>query len=305
MQLNDTTKTRHQTDPASLTQRPHVVGGGTDLYVQKHDELTNASIRFVFDHPEFNGIVKEGNKCIIGPSATVTDLKESSIINDIFPEFQRYAKLISSTPIRNMATIAGNFINASPIGDLTIFFLALDAQISLLQTSSLASSPNGESQRQERGLRTISLRKLYKSYKQLDKKPEEHIEQVWFEIPGKGSYFNFEKVSKRTHLDIASVNSAISIIMSNDTIQKAGISAGGVGPIPMYLQKSSEFMIGKKITEDLVDKVVEIAKNEISPISDARGRKEYKSLLLGQLIKAHLAPLNLPEGETSDTAFKD
>ena len=28
-----------------------------------------------------------------------------------------------------MATIAGNFINASPIGDFTIFFLALDAQL--------------------------------------------------------------------------------------------------------------------------------------------------------------------------------
>ena len=99
--------------------------------------MTHADIRFVFDHPELNGIHKEGNKCIIGPSATVTDLKESpDIINEAFPEFHRYAKLVSSTPIRNMATIAGNFINASPIGDFTIFFLALDAQIDLLQTSS-------------------------------------------------------------------------------------------------------------------------------------------------------------------------
>ena len=59
------------------------------------------------------------------------------------------------------------------------------------------------------GIRTLPLRKLYKGYKQLDKKPEEHIEQIWFELPGKNSLFNFEKVSKRTHLDIASVNSAI------------------------------------------------------------------------------------------------
>ncbi len=178
-----------------------------------------------------------------------------------FRNFIAYAKLVSSTPIRNMATIAGNFINASPIGDFTIFFLALDAQITLLQTSSLASSPNGESQRLEGGLRSIPLRKLYKGYKQLDKKPEEYIEQIWFEIPGKGSYFNFEKVSKRTHLDIASVNSAMRLTINNDIIQSAGISAGGIGPIPTYLQKTSEFMIGKKIAEELVDKVIEIAKN--------------------------------------------
>ena len=260
-----------------------LVGGGTDLYVQKHDELTHASIKFVFDSPGMNGITKEGNKCIMGPSATVTDLKESEIISEAFPEFHRYAKLVSSTPIRNMATIAGNFINASPIGDFTIFFLALDAQLILRDDSKMQSNGGG--------IRTVSLRKLYKGYKQLDKKQEEHIEQIWFEMPGKNTLFNFEKVSKRTHLDIASVNSAISITMNKDVIQSAGISAGGVGPIPMYLQKASGILTGKKITGGLIQEVIETVQTEISPISDARGSKEYKTLLLGQLIKAHFIKL--------------
>ena len=111
--------------------RTHFVGGGTDLYVQQPDEMTDTPIRFLFDNPGLNGIMQEGNKCIIGASATVSDLQASKIINTAFPLFHRYAKLISSTPIRNMATIAGNFINASPIGDFTIFFLALNAQIDL------------------------------------------------------------------------------------------------------------------------------------------------------------------------------
>ena len=260
-----------------------LVSGGTDLYVQKHDEMTHASIRFVFDRPEMNGIKKEANKCIIGPSATVSDLKESLVINEAFPEFHRYAKLVSSTPIRNMATIAGNFINASPIGDFTIFFLALDAQL-VLKDDSKAQS-NGE------GIRTLPLRKLYKGYKQLDKKPEEYIEQIWFEPPGKNTLFNFEKVSKRTNLDIASVNSAIAITMKDHTVHSAGISAGGVGPVPVYLQKTSEFLKGKAISEGLVHAAIEIAQTEISPISDARGSKEYKRLLLGQLIKAHFITL--------------
>lgn len=270
--------TAHLTDLASLHERPHVVGGGTDLYVQKHDEMAHAPIRFVFDRPELNGILKEGNKCIMGPSVTVTDLKESPVINECFPAFQHYAKLVSSTPIRNMATIAGNFINASPIGDFTIFFLALDAHIVLKDLLSKDS-------------RTLPLRKLYKGYKQLDKKPGEHIEQIWFELPNKNSLFNFEKVSKRTHLDIASVNSAIHITMDRNTISKAGISAGGVGPVPLYLQKASDYLAGKRISEQLVHEVIEMAQSEISPISDARGTKEYKRLLLAQLIKAHFITL--------------
>ena len=265
---------------------PTPLGGGTDLYVQKHDEMKESAIDFLFDTPELNGIAKEGNKCVVGPSATVSDLKNSPIINDAFPEFHRFVKLVSSTPIRNMATIAGNFVNASPIGDFTIFFLALDAQLGLLQTSSKGG-----------GLRTVPLRRFYKGYKQLDKTPDEIISKIWFELPGKNIYFNFEKVSKRTHLDIASVNSAICLSLNKNKIDAAGISAGGVGPIPMYLEKTSEFLKGKIVSENLIHEAIEIAQSEISPISDARGSKEYKRLLLGQLIKAHFIEL-FPEMET-------
>jgi xanthine dehydrogenase small subunit len=180
-----------------------------------------------------------------------------------------------------MATIAGNFINASPIGDFTIFFLALDARLVL---------SDGKTKRE------LPLRKLYKGYKTLDKNPDEHIEQIWFELPDATTYFHFEKVSKRTHLDIASVNSAIQLKRNGDIIEKACISAGGVGPVPMFLQKTSDFLTSKKISEELIKDAIAIMKTEISPISDARGTKEYKSLLLGQLIKAHLIPLT-PKGE--------
>jgi xanthine dehydrogenase small subunit len=45
------------------------------------------------------------------------------------------------------------------------------------------------------------------------------------------------------------------------------------------------------ITEELVNDAIEKAYEEISPISDVRGSKEYKRLLLGQLIKAHFIAL--------------
>jgi xanthine dehydrogenase small subunit len=257
-----------------------IVGGGTDLYVQKHDEMSHAEIRFFFDDPQLKGIKKEGNKCILGPSTTVTDLKESQVIKEHFPAFDRYAKLVSSTPIRNMATIAGNFINASPIGDFTIFFLALDAEVVLKKPS-----------QNENGPRAVPLRKFFKGYKHLDKTPGEYIEEIHFELPARNTLFHFEKVSKRTHLDIASVNSAVCLRMKGDIIETAGLSAGGVAPIPLFLEKTCGHLKGKTVSEDLVQEVIEIAQTEISPISDARGTIEYKSLLLGQLIKAHFLQL--------------
>jgi xanthine dehydrogenase small subunit len=262
-------------------------GGGTDLYVQKPEELKEADVHFLYNKDVLKGIRKNGNKCFIGPSATVTDLQESDIIQQYFPAFNKYAKLISSTPIRNMATIAGNFINASPIGDFTIFFLALNATLVLSDGNDM---------------REIPLRELYKGYKTLNKRPEEFIEQIWFRLPDANTLFNFEKVSKRTHLDIASVNTAMSISVTKGIIQDASISAGGVGPIPKYLQRTSTYLLGRAVTEELIVEATEIAPSEISPISDARGTAEYKRLLLSQLIKAHFITL-FPELEVERLLF--
>jgi xanthine dehydrogenase small subunit len=253
-----------------------IVGGGTDLYVKKHEEIKDSANRFFFDHRELNGIAREGDRIIVGAAATVTDLKNSPLIQQIFPSFRDYAWLVSSTPIRNMATIAGNFVNASPIGDFTILFLALRAQLTLT---------DGKNQRQ------ISLRKFYKGYKQLDKKADEYIEQISFDVPGETAMFNFEKLSKRTNLDIATVNTAINISVTGDKIADASISAGGVGPVPLYLDRTSEVLKGKILSEGLVRETVETAQTEISPISDARGSSAYKRLLLSQLIKAHFIKL--------------
>ncbi len=263
-------------DLAPSNDEATFVGGGTDLYVQRHDEMVHAEIDFLYGKIELNGIKKEGNKCIIGPSVTVTDLLECDIFTEYFPGLARHVKLVSSTPIRNMATIAGNFVNASPIGDFTIFFLALGANIVLSDGNSS---------------RTLALRNFYLGYKKLDKKPEEFIKLIEFELPANNHLFNFEKVSKRTHLDIASVNTAIMIKTDGDRIVESGISAGGVGPIPMYFAKASSFLIGKHVSEKLIADVIEIAQSEIEPISDARGQAAYKRFLVGQLIKAHFISL--------------
>ncbi len=250
-----------------------IVGGGTDLFVQKAEEMPQHTINHLFDEMYLNKIYEKDGKCYIGAACTAEDLRSSSIMNNIFLKMYEYAKLVSSTPIRNMGTIAGNFVNASPIGDLTIFFLALDATIIL---------NNGITKR------AIQLKDFYQGYKQLEKQKEEHIEQVYFEIPSKNNtYFNFEKVCKRTHLDIASVNSACLLEIKNGIIIKAHLSAGGIGPIPTYLIESSAFLLGKEVSPDLVRELNQVVQTEISPISDARGTKEYKRLLLRQLVYAH------------------
>jgi xanthine dehydrogenase small subunit len=260
------------------------LGGGTDLYVQQPEKMAGTSPEFLMANPQLQGIHEADGICIIGGATTVTQLLESPTIRRAFPHFGHYAKLISSTPIRNIATVAGNFVNASPIGDLSIFFLALDTELTLTDGTSR---------------RTLPLQRFFKGYKLLDKTPNEYIESIRFPLPKPGSLFHFEKVSKRTCLDIASVNTAVQLTLKNDTITEARLSAGGVGPIPALLENASRQLVGKIPNPDTVGKVIATAQSEITPISDVRGTADYKRLLLGQLIKAHFITLfhHLPEAE--------
>ena len=251
------------------------LGGGTDLYVQKHDSMHHSEIRSVFNDEELKGIRIEGDQCVIGGACVANHLLASQELLAHFPNIEKHLLLVSSTPIRNMGTVAGNFVNASPIGDLTVFFLALDSTITL----------NGASER------SLKLRDLYKGYKQLDKSPDEIVTSVSFKLPSKNTRFHFEKVSKRTYLDIASVNSAIRLEMDGDTIREAHVSAGGVAPVPKFLANTSAFLEGRVLSQETVRSAVKVMNDEIAPISDARGTAEYKRLLLRQLFFAHFMEL--------------
>lgn len=260
--------------PAS--QKPKVLGGGTDLYVQQHETMIHADIEFLFNRPEFRGITQVGSRCEMGAAATVTDMLESPVFQAHFPNLKAFVKLISSTPIRNIATVAGNLVNASPIGDLSIFFLSLDAVLTL---------SDGRNSRQ------LPLREFYLGYKKLNKTEEERVQKISFELPNGQTKINFEKVCKRTHLDIATVNTALVVKRNGNTIFSAGLSAGGLGPVPLFFPKSSAWLAGKEVSESVLNTLLEIAQTEISPISDVRGTEAYKRLLLSQLIKAHFSVL--------------
>lgn len=265
---NDHSLTHHFTNSPLL-------GGGTDLLVQRLEELREQpGVRLIFDQPGRRGIRHETTgRVVLGAATTANQLLESDLLRGLLPHLPQYLKLVSSTPIRNMGTVAGNFVNGSPIGDLTIMFLALGASITLLDTTGHT--------------RELALPDLYLGYKKLAKTADEQVIEIHFPAPLAGDFFNFEKVSKRTHLDIASVNSAAWLRVGNGVIRAARVSAGGVGPVPLLLARTSAFLQGRELTAETVVAANAVMQEEISPISDVRGTADYKRLLLRQLLWAH------------------
>jgi xanthine dehydrogenase small subunit len=266
-------------DPATADHAPGetqlVVAGGTDLYVQQPDELPSADV-WVVPVATKDPVWREGGHLYLAGTATAEDLKISRELETTIGGIEGAMRLMGSLPIRNRATIAGNVVNASPIGDMTIILLALDAEIGLAR---------------KKKRRRLLLRDFFLGYKELDLAAGEIVAWLRFPEERSSTLFNFEKVSKRTHLDIASVNSAASFRMESGRIGRAVISAGGVAPIPMQLQRTAEFLEGREPDAETALRAAEIARGEVAPISDVRGSADYKSLLLGRLVLAHFQVL--------------
>ncbi|MCF6270962.1 MAG: FAD binding domain-containing protein [Melioribacteraceae bacterium] len=252
-----------------------IIGGGTDLFVQHADSLMNEDVSFAKNFG-LNNIQVIDNECVVGASITIEEFKNSEIIKKHFPSLMKQLEMFASLPIRNSATIGGNLVNASPIGDSAIIFLALNAKLRICNNNNF---------------RIINLNQFHKGYKTFDLYEDEIIEDIIFQLPTENEYFNFEKVSKRTYLDIASVNSALNISVTNRIINSAHLSAGGIAPIPLYLSETSNFLKGKGVSSETILDALNIVQSEISPISDIRGSAEYKRILLSQLLKAHFIKL--------------
>ncbi|TAN66428.1 MAG: molybdopterin dehydrogenase [Methylobacter sp.] len=253
-----------------------LIGGGTDLFVQKPEQLHSQALYFLSNESLYPLIRKAQSDLIINALTTIEQIRTSELLQAFFPRLAEDFKLICSAPIRQRATLAGNLVNASPIADLAVFFLALAAQLTLVSGSET---------------RIVSLQNFFQGYKKIDLKPGERLLEISFEIPGKADRFNYEKVSKRTHLDIASVNSAMLIQEQAGKINKVHLSAGGVAPVPLYLAKTCAYLRGQTVCLATVKTAAEIAQTEIAPISDIRGSAQYKRLLLRQLLYAHFAEL--------------
>ncbi|WP_431133865.1 FAD binding domain-containing protein [Psychroserpens mesophilus] len=276
--FNDIPKRLKALEAKDINQpRGKYISGGTDLYVQQADHLADNSVHLIAEKDYLKGIKIEHDSCTIGTNSTVSDLWNHTEINSYFPNLKKHLKLVSSEQIRNMASFGGNLANASPIGDMTIFFLALNSDI-------IITNEHEEE-------RVLPLKNFYQGYKTYDLKEGELLKAIRFKLPTSHSFFNFEKVCKRTHLDIASVNSAIHIYSENNLILEAHVSLGGVAAIPKYLHETSTFLKGKKLSSETILKASDLLQNEISPISDVRGTSDYKRLLGRQLFFAHFTEL--------------
>lgn len=252
-----------------------LVAGGTDLFVQKPEQLLESELSFLSRRDDLNYVKEDGEALRVGGAVTIEEFRLSEPVKKHFPSLEGDFLLHSSAILRNKATLTGNVVNASPIGDAAIILLALDARL-------VIAAPGGKK-------REVPLSRFFLGYKKTDLACGELVSEIIIPLLPEGARYNFEKVSNRTTLDIAAVNSAMLLTPGPDgSIADLRVSAGGVGPVPLLLEGMDAFK-GRRPGEETAEAVSVIAAAGVRPIDDIRGSAEYKKLLLGQLVLAHFS----------------
>jgi xanthine dehydrogenase small subunit len=273
-----------------------VVGGGTDYYVRNPEPEEGFSPFLTRMLPEFGQIQyvsdRGGRWLEVGAAVTVRDFFASPAVRHEVPGIERSETMFASTLIRNLATVGGNIVNASPVADITSMLLALGAQLVIV--------PEAEAGNNNAPLRLCPLEQFFLGYKKLNLGSGEVLKAI--RIPALADpslrQFSFEKASKRRNLDIAAVNTAISFRTEGGRFRDVRISLGGVAPVPMLGTAAIEALEGaacdvmdKKSLAGFARDAAQAAESAISPIGDMRGSADYRRRMVHQLILAHFVRL--------------
>jgi xanthine dehydrogenase small subunit len=270
------------------------IGGGTDWFVRHPDPEPDTEIEFADRQRKLRAIRKVDGNLEIGAAATVREFFASKAVRAVAAGIEAFEADVASPPIRTRATLAGNIANASPVADMTAMLLALGARIRLCD------------RRDGSATRTIDLDRYFLGYKKTAAAAEERIETIIIPETARPRVVVFEKAAKRARLDIAAVNTAMACVVDRSgalpIVRDVRISAGGVGPTPLYLAFASAFAEGKEVTPAMVKELAAKAAAGTTPMSDVRGSAGYRRTMVERLVIAHFLRL-FPELKLEEELF--
>lgn len=257
--------------------RPTLIAGGTDLYVQRGEQLPEEPVLLLNLGDVVPDAVMRDGKVVLDARMTFEAFAEDPLIQANLSAIHDYNLLIASWPIRTRSTLGGNLCNASPIADMTCLLMALESELTI-------ESASGQSRR-------VPLKEFYLGYKQLNKELDEVVRGIVFPAIAEGVFVNWEKVSKRAWLDIATVNAACKLKVVDGVFVEASLALGGVAATPLFLKETSEFIVSRPLSIETLTEALNILQGEFEPMSDVRGSVTYKRLLARQLTAAHFIKL--------------
>jgi len=256
-----------------------VIAGGTDIVPAARKGAPG--IKALVDItriPGLDAISLDGETVKIGPLVTHTEAALSGLIRKRGMALAEGASRLGSPQIRNIATVAGNILNAQPGADTLIPLLALDGSITV---------------RSRQGERSILLADLFTGVGRTTiDSTKEIVTELSFPALGKGEASAAMRLAKRKTLVLPIL--AVAVVIGTDpgrkTFTRVRIAAGPVATTPFRCKTAEEILLGSPIGEAVIRKAAEEAAKAANPrTSLIRGTSEYRKAMVAVLVERGIA----------------
>ncbi|KAK0513712.1 hypothetical protein JMJ35_003434 [Cladonia borealis] len=282
-----------------------VIGGSTETQIEiKFKAMQYTASVYVGDISELRQYSFKDDHLEIGGNVVLTDLEEiclkavehyGPVKGQPFQAIHKQIRYFAGRQIRNVGTPAGNLATASPISDLNPVFVATNTVL-------VSRSLDKETE--------IPMSQFFKGYRMTALAPDAIIASLRIPVAReKGEYLRAYKQAKRKDDDIAIVNAALRVSLSEENnVESVDLVYGGMAATTIVAKEAVSYLRGKKWTDPAT---LEGTMNTLERDFDLRfgvpgGMATYrKSLALGFFYKFYhevLSELSLKELDIDEDA---
>ena len=252
------------------------LAGGTDLLVGirlgARDPFRVVDVKRI---PELTSVEVGETLVRIGAAASAFDVLHHSDVASLFPGLADALDLIGSTQIQGRCSAGGNLCNASPAADSIPALIANSAQCRVLGSD---------------GERTLATEDFVLGPNQNALVPGELLVELTLPRPAAGTSDAYLRLTPRTEMDIAVAGAAVSItIDESGTCTAAKVAIGAVAPRALLVERAAEALVGSQLDQPDIETAVAAVRAAAAPISDKRGTAEYRTHMIGVLVKRAIA----------------
>ena len=226
-----------------LTPDSKIISGGTDLVIALNQRLYEPdALLYLGCIDGLSDIAETSEGIKIGAMATMADLAKCELLTGPYAALRHAAADVGSVQIRSTATIGGNIANASPAGDIAPVLFLLDA------FAIVAGKSN---------TRNVPIQSLLTGSGNTSLAYNEVI--TGFILPDKWSRTvksAFYKLGYRKALTVSRISLAMLLDFDSDGfITLADVVAGAISPVPVFVKKAGQLMVGRKLGANLAMEV--------------------------------------------------
>ena len=208
----------------------------------------------------------------IGPMTKIRSVELSPIVQKDYAALYEAVHSIASIQVKTTGTAIGNLCVATPASDIAPVLVVFGAELRI-------AGPGSE--------RTIPIENFCVGVKQCALQPGEMVAELGLPPPPAGAGSAFLKLA-RTAADIAKVNVAVMLTVTDNTCNEAKIALGSVAPTPIRAKKAEETLKGKKLDQKVIETAAQAAAEEATPITDIRSTAEYRKETTRVLVRRAL-----------------